>query len=164
MWRSRPRLSSGIRHGPGRLCHTSRQPALRTAPVSSSPDRTNRNAAAENFTASEPVQPALPVESGLLRQVLQHTTEIGGEGQPLERREREAFSEVARRYRGRPLVVEPVATELVGAMLVTLLPSPANSAEDRAAIARHVARTLMDDPRCSERLAALWKRCCEEET
>lgn len=132
--------------------------------MSSSPDRANRNPAAENFTANEPARPALPVESTLLREVLQHTTEIGGEGEPLERREREALAEVARRYRGRPLVVEPVAAELVGAMLVTLLPAPANSAEDRAAIARHVAQTLVDDPRCKERLAAIWKRCCEEET
>jgi hypothetical protein len=132
--------------------------------VSSSPDRDNRNPAAETYSASEPLRPAPPTESGLLGQVLQHTTEIGDGGEPLERREREALAEVARRYRGQPLDVDPVATELVGAMLVTLIPSPPNSAEGRAVIARCVAQTLVDDPRCQERLAAIWKRCCEEET
>ena len=132
--------------------------------MSSSPDRDNRSFAAENVSASEPLRPASPAESSLLKEILQHTSEIGGDGEPLERREREALADVVRRYRGRPLDVEPVAAELVGAMLVTLLPSPANSAEDRAVVARHVAQTLLDDPRCQDRLAAIWKRCCEEET
>jgi hypothetical protein len=141
----------------------SRHIALRIAPVSSSPDRENRNLPAENFAANEPPQPAIPTESGLLREVLQHTTEIGGPGRPLERRESEALAAVARRYRGQSLDVEPVATELVGAMLIALFPPSPNSADQRAAVARHVAQTLLEDPRCQERLAAIWKRCCEEE-
>ena len=131
--------------------------------MSSSFDRENSNNLPENVSASESARTPSLYGSGLLRKVLQHTTELGNADEPLSRREVEALRGVVNRHRGQPLAVEPVARELVDAMLVSLLPSAGNGAETRRAVAGQVAQTLLDDQTGSARLAAIWKRLCEEE-
>ena len=78
--------------------------------------------------------------------------------EPLADAQRAAFVAVASRYRGQPLESEPVAAELVFAVVEHhFLGLPGFSAIGHALSAR-VARTLMEDPACCQRLGELWAR------
>ena len=72
-----------------------------------------------------------------------------------------ALLEVAKRYPGEPLSLDPVAIELVGACLAVQMPAIAA----REALARRmfawVASSLLEDPAARQRLAELWARLGE---
>ena len=102
---------------------------------------------------------ALPrtADSSLLERVLRQTLEICGPDEPIDPAEMQALREVAARYRGRPLEIEPVAVELVAAAIDGFCPAKKNT-EFRRHLALQVARTLMDDPSTFARMNALWIR------
>ena len=74
-----------------------------------------------------------------------------------------ALLEVAKRYPGEPLSLDPIAIELVGACLSVQMPAIAA----RDALSRRmyawVASSLLDDPAARQRLAELWARLGEAE-
>jgi hypothetical protein len=72
-----------------------------------------------------------------------------------------ALLEVAKRYPGEPLSLDPIAIELVAACLQVQMPAIAA----REALSRRmytwVASSLLDDPAARHRLAELWARLGE---
>ncbi|NQT37023.1 MAG: hypothetical protein HQ581_06015 [Planctomycetes bacterium] len=69
-----------------------------------------------------------------------------------------ALREVVARHPGQPFSKEPIALEMVWAVLCDHFRiDPTGSVAWRAASA-HIAETLFDDPRTRERLATLWNR------
>lgn len=72
-----------------------------------------------------------------------------------------ALLEVAKRYPGEPLSLDPIAIELVSACLKVQMPAIAG----REALSRRmhawVASSLLDDPAARQRLAELWARLGE---
>jgi hypothetical protein len=67
----------------------------------------------------------------------------------------EALRQVARRYPGHPFVLDPVAVELVLAVLDNRLLTNERS---RREAALQIAETLFEDPALHERLERLWLR------
>jgi len=107
--------------------------------------------------ADDAAATARTADSGLLERVLRQTLEICGPDEPIDAAEMQALREIAARYRGRPLELEPVAVELVTAAIGGICPAK-NNAEFWASIARQVARVLMDDPSTFARMNSLWVR------
>jgi hypothetical protein len=76
-----------------------------------------------SFAASDPQnqgnhsQPALAAESNLLDRVLRQTLEHCEPGEPIQPAEMQALRDVAERYRSQPLELEPVAAEVVAAIV-----------------------------------------------
>jgi hypothetical protein len=72
-----------------------------------------------------------------------------------------ALLEVAKRYPGEPLSLDPIAIELVAACLQVQMPAIAA----REALSRRmnswVASSLLDDPAAQQRLSELWARLGE---
>jgi hypothetical protein len=110
-------------------------------------------------TPTQPVSPAgRTYERSLLESVLQQTLEDSEAGVPLEDADSQALSEVVRRHRGQPLTLEPIAVELVQAVLWTHYGRLASSPEFWRTVSAEVAQTLFDDPVASPRLERLWHR------
>ena len=86
-------------------------------------------------------EPGEPADRELLDRVLEQTLARINEGVLFEAPDMNALKEVARRYRGQPLSLEPVAVELV-----------------QAALRPQVARMLIDDPTAHDRLQGFWDR------
>jgi len=109
--------------------------------------------------AREEAPPSLgPGDAGLWEKVLQQTAELFQSDQPLEAADREAIRAVARRHRGSPLGLDPVAIELVQAVIGTRFGQRPESAELWREMAACVAATILDDPVSQARLQALWVR------
>ena len=72
-----------------------------------------------------------------------------------------ALLEVAKRYPGEPLSLDPIAVELVGACLAVQMPAIAA----REALSRRmyawIASSLLEDPAAQQRLTELWARLGE---
>ncbi|WP_254509836.1 hypothetical protein [Anatilimnocola floriformis] len=72
-----------------------------------------------------------------------------------------ALLEVARRYPGEPLSLDPIAIELVAACLAVQMPMIAS----REALSRRmnawIASSLLEDPAAQQRLSELWARLGE---
>lgn len=97
----------------------------------------------------------------ILQSVLEHTAGAGGEDNGLDAAQRTALAEVARRYRGQPLVPVPILSELVRAMLVGEFRDRPEWYAAWGAVAGHVAQTLWDDHLSRQRLESLWSRLAE---
>jgi hypothetical protein len=69
----------------------------------------------------------------------------------------EAVSAVARRHRGEPFALDPIAVELVEALLGLLLGRARDGASPWQRMSVAVAETLCDDPVANGRLESLWK-------
>ena len=69
-----------------------------------------------------------------------------------------ALKEVARRHRGQPLSLEPVALELVKAALRPQLGALADTPGVYEKLSLQVARMLIDDPIAYDRLQGFWNR------
>ena len=93
----------------------------------------------------------------LLDSVLRRTAEDGS-GATLDAADRDAFEEVARRYRGQPLTLEPVAVELVQAVLSVHFQGFSCPREALRQLSSEVAQTILDDPVAGPRLEAFWGR------
>lgn len=96
----------------------------------------------------------------ILESVLEHTAGLG-EDDGLDTAQRQALAEVARRYRGQPLVPVPILSELVHAMLVGEFRDRPEWFSAWGSVAGRVAQTLWDDHISRQRLEALWSRLAE---
>jgi hypothetical protein len=67
------------------------------------------------------------------------------------------LASVAQRLAGRPFGLEPVAIELVHAMLQVQFEKAGIPATTLHEMAEHIATTLYDDPPSRERLESLWR-------
>jgi hypothetical protein len=73
-----------------------------------------------------------------------------------------AVRKVAQRRRGEPFALEPVAVEMIEAVLRTLLGAPAGEEQAWRTVSQAVATTLCEHPASEKRLRALWERLGEE--
>ena len=73
-------------------------------------------------------------------------------------RDLEALSEVCRRLGGQPFCLEPVAVELVQAVLRDFYGGETSPKDAWRSISLDIAQTLLDDPALSERFSGLWAR------
>ncbi len=113
--------------------------------------------------AQRPEQPAQPlspknsIDKALLDRVLQETMAAVSVGP----QELSALLDVARKYHGQPLTLEPVAVELVEAILRFRLPALQLSDPQRREMLTQIAELLLEDPPSAERLRRLWDRLKE---
>ena len=110
--------------------------------------------------ASEPS--AERADPALLDKVLKQTLDAQSSGDPSANDRMRALVDVARRHRGKPLTLEPVAVELVEAVLAEEFPQPHTPPKLRQAMSARIAQTLLDDPVSRERLAVFWARLSED--
>jgi hypothetical protein len=99
-----------------------------------------------------------PANRELLERVLEQTLARINEGQLFEEPDMNALKEVARRHRGQPLSLEPVALELVKAALRPQLGALADTPGVYEKLSLQVARMLIDDPIAYDRLQGFWNR------
>jgi hypothetical protein len=96
-----------------------------------------------------------------LKQVMSQTVAGMTSSRELSPQVYAALLEVAKRYPGEPLSLDPIAIELVSASLKVQMPAIAG----REALSRRmyswVASSLLDDPAARQRLAELWARLGE---
>jgi hypothetical protein len=107
-------------------------------------------------------QPA--AERALLESVLQWTEATLWADDPLEAADVDALRQVARRHPGAPLSPDPVAVELVQAMLQTQFAVHADWLPVWQGASGVIAQTLFEDPGARERLEVLWSRLVGELT
>ena len=103
-------------------------------------------------------QSARPIDASLWEKVLRETTEGDGGSASLNTAEREGLRDVARRYRGQPLTLQPVAAALVEAVLSPHLPENAGTAAFWQGAFLQIAQTQLDDPHTHELLDLFWSR------
>jgi hypothetical protein len=96
-----------------------------------------------------------------LERVLRETLTMCGANEPLSAESRKALREVVTRHGGKPFSLEPVAVELVAAVLQARGPAGAESSGWRQAVTLQVARTLCEDPASRRRLEGFWARLNE---
>ncbi len=113
---------------------------------------------AEDEAAAHPREsrPKEARDPDLLGRVLAETSEICGVDEPLDEADAAALREVARRFHGQPLVLDPIGVELVQTLLRSHFPAQPHDSQLWQAIAAKIALTLMDDPTSRKRLEALW--------
>ncbi len=92
---------------------------------------------------------------------MEHTAGVGEDDDGLDAAQRTALAEVARRYRGQPLVPVPILSELVQAMLVGEFRQRPEWCAGWGVVAGRVAQSLWDDHISRQRLEALWSRLAE---
>ena len=104
-------------------------------------------------------RPGDPGEAaGMFEEILQETTQTLVSQEPLSMADRRAFEEVALRFRGKPLPLETIASELVFAVLKNHVSALPGFEELGRSLCERVARTLVDDPTAKLRLESLWNR------
>ena len=124
---------------------------MSSAPGSRNNPGQAKPAAEDASSAQRPSDPAL------LERVLRQTLDTFGPDEPLDPAEMQALREIADRYRGRPLELEPVAVELVAAVIDGICPAKKKT-EFWHDLTLQVARILMDDPSAYARMNSLWIR------
>ncbi len=107
--------------------------------------------------------PGRSTQRNLLDQVLRQTALSSLSEQNLGDDALASLLQVARRYRGHPFELEPVAVELVHAALEAQFETYRSVPRDWRTISARVAETLFEDPVAHEQLEALWKRLSSEE-
>ena len=100
-------------------------------------------------------------EAALLESVLEQTLGAEDPNELLERVPLDILADVVRAYRGQPLLLDPVAVELVQVVLEQRFDTAATQGEVWKNVSRRIAQTLMDDPAGRARLETLWDRACE---
>jgi hypothetical protein len=106
-------------------------------------------------------EPVSAEHADLMERVLQETLSATAQGQPLAESDMAALLEVARRHRGAALTLEPVAVDLVQALLRVRFATVAAADGLRLAAARRIAATLLEDPPSHDRLLVFWGRLSE---
>lgn len=119
-----------------------------------------RQSAGQSRSISEttPAPSAPPRDPSLLERVIAETSEALVLEEPLTDAQRTAFENVACRHRGQPLTLEPVAAELVLAVLENHFSNLPGFARIGLALSTRIAQTLMEDPASCQRLECLWAR------
>jgi len=97
-------------------------------------------------------------DPALIERVLRETLAASDTEQPRDRQELAALREVSRRHPAEPFGLEPVAKEMVEAILRVRFADRFHGAESRSAMAARIAETFCDDPISAERLKDLWVR------
>jgi hypothetical protein len=113
-------------------------------------------------TASQSSASSQAPDQGLLEAILRETLLASEAQTPLEPAEREGLLDVARRHSGRELALEPVALELVQAVLRPVVPDSWADGRLWRSLTFQVATTVFEDPQCRRRLEALWSGLCSE--
>ncbi|MCI0629493.1 MAG: hypothetical protein L0Y44_02435 [Phycisphaerales bacterium] len=89
----------------------------------------------------------------LLSRIVEQQPASADHSTPLSATSRSAVAEVARRYAGERLSLNPITVELLRAVLVDWLGVPTGGIET---IVEQVAATLYEDPVSHDRLQAMW--------
>ena len=97
-----------------------------------------------------------------LDQVMSETASQLAEPAQLDPQVRAALVEVARRFGGQPLVLDPTGVALLEALLSAEFPLFAERPALLARAARQVAEALLADPGSHRRLEHLWQTLAEE--
>jgi hypothetical protein len=100
-------------------------------------------------------------EPSLLDEALAETLALASGGTALDSVELAPFVQVARRHRGRPLTLEPVAVDLALAVLEHRFSQAGFKHEVLQVLARQVAQRLLDDPRSRGWLETFWTQINE---
>jgi hypothetical protein len=100
-------------------------------------------------------------EPSLLDQALAETLALASGGTAQDSAELAPFVQVARRHRGRPLTLEPVAVDLALAVLEHRFSQAGFKQEVLQVLARQVAQRLLDDPRARGWLETFWTQISE---
>ena len=98
----------------------------------------------------------------LLDQVMSETAAQLGEPAQLDPKVRAALVEVARRFAGQPLVLDPTGVALLETLLAAEFPLFAERPALLANAARQVAQALLADPSSHRRIEHLWHTLAEE--
>lgn len=101
-------------------------------------------------------------DRGLLEHVLAQTDQRNGAAGGVDRDVLIALREVANRHRGLPFCLDPIACELVRAVLKGNFPGPADH-PPFVQMFRQIALTLFEDPNTCERLQEFWTRLSQVE-
>lgn len=129
--------------------------------MSSAPDP-QRNQHRPN--REEPAANDLPAElpPDMLREVVAETSARLATPEQIDPALRRAMREIARRFAGQPMTVDPAGTALLEAVLRFQLPALENRPALLARTARVVADSLLADPEARLRVEHLWARLAEE--
>jgi hypothetical protein len=125
----------------------------------SSPDSQKPKRTADAEPSSEQIARSDPAL--LEKVVLQTLDALGSAAQSADSIDVQRLRTVAHRRRGQPLTLEPVAIELVRAILGPDFGGLGDQPELFLSVSAQVARALMDDPSACRRLENLWARLCE---
>jgi hypothetical protein len=110
------------------------------------------------YREDERRDPAGP-DASVLERVLQET--MASSTDRLRPQELAALTAVARRRRGDQLVLDPVVTELVAAILPFHFPAFDHSDPTWSDMSNRVASSLFEVPHVRDRLRDLWHQLCE---
>ena len=102
------------------------------------------------------------VPNPLLDQVMSETAAQLAEPEQLDPKVRAALVEVARRFAGQPLELDPTGVALLEALLAAEFPLFASRPALLANAARQVAQALLADPGSHRRIEHLWQTLSEE--
>jgi hypothetical protein len=100
-------------------------------------------------------------DSELMQQVLEETLAATNGSQPMNPREMQALADVARRHPGQAFSLDPVAIELVSAVLNTQFGEQIADGSERRSMAVRIAETLVESDPARQRLESLWNRLNE---
>ena len=98
----------------------------------------------------------------VLEDVLRQTASFYSFEPPTDPADLQPLKEVAARLRGSPFELDPVAVELVTAMLRRQLKNFWTSEEQLASVSQRVAQSLFENPDAHDRLESLWLRLTAE--
>lgn len=107
-------------------------------------------------------EPTRDASSELLRHVIEETLGVASLAHPVDERDLEALRDVARRHAGATLCLNPVAVDLVRAILAVRWHAAAAAANvSLDDMAWEIAAALMDAPASRARFRQLWLRLGE---
>jgi hypothetical protein len=116
-----------------------------------------------SFQETSPSAPAPEqLEPDMLRQVVAETASSLARTDEADPALKAAMIEVARRFAGQPLTVDPAGTALIEAVLRVQFPILAARASLLAQTSRTVATSLLADPAARLRVEHLWARLAED--
>jgi len=125
-------------------------------PQPSPEDRNEERRPQELPTTSDAAGP----ESGVLDDVVRATIASAETDDRLTSQELAALKEVARRWGDAPFSLEPIAVELVQAIVMTNY-GQLRAQQDWPSMTARIARNLYESPAANARLNNLWRRLVE---
>jgi hypothetical protein len=97
-------------------------------------------------------------DRAMMEEVLKRT--LDQPANSLDSAERDSLVALARRHRGEPFELDPVAVDLVEVMLRREFNARITSPDRWRRMCYEVARTLFDDPAAHQRMQAIWTGIC----
>lgn len=105
--------------------------------------------------------PRSTADPALLEAVLQQTLAMSGAADDATARDLGALRLVVERHRGRPFALEPVAVDLIDALLHDKLDEGKLTPAARRTMVEQIAQSIYEDPVTHGRFQALWTRLSE---